>query len=462
AAIDADVSGLKGQINEIRGRHRERLWTERLQETAEDRRAEVRAALDTPDSKRTTEQKQLAAAHAALAVTDADVDAVLTPGDREELASAAAQISTRNASRQRYGEIAIATEKAGPVVTHLLRRGNYLRPGLEVEPALFDVLLPLGRAGVPLAEDNPAGSSGRRLALARELTNPQSLAGNHVARVFVNRLWQQLTGRGLVATSDNFGASGQPPTHPELLDWLTIQFLRDGWRVKPTIRRIMLSSTYRQTSAADAHAESGRAAEIDPENRLLWRMNLRRLESEQVRDAILTVSGKLDRTVGGEPVPLDPRADGMVVIKTDGLPTPTAQYRRSVYLLARRNYHLTFLQAFDQPVLARTCSLRKPSAVVTQALELMNSDFLLEQADFLAERIASEAGDSIDQQIIAAYAVVLARLPDDEEASLCRGLLERHRERFSVATETHADARRRALAQLSRTLLNTTEFLYLR
>ncbi|MGD9856830.1 MAG: PSD1 and planctomycete cytochrome C domain-containing protein, partial [Planctomycetaceae bacterium] len=460
AGIDADVAAVQQQVSSIRSVYRARLLEERLAGVAEEQRVAVRTALETPEAQRNDEQKRLASEHAALAVTEADIDAALTPGDREELASLATQIAEKNAQRQRYGEIAVAAEAPGTVVTHLLRRGNYLRPGLEVEPALFDILRPEGRAAEPLAADNPSGSSGRRLALARKLTDPQSLAGHHVARVFVNRVWQQLIGRGIVPSSDNFGVSGQPPTHPELLDWLTHQFLRDGWRVKPTIRRIMLSSTYRQTSAAGL--ESERAAHVDPENRLLWRMNLRRLDSEQLRDALLAISGKLDPSVGGEPVPLDPRLDGMVVIKADALPTPTSQFRRSIYLLARRNYHLTFLQAFDQPILARTCSVRKPSAVVTQALELMNSDFMLDQADFLAARIAATAGDTIERQITAAYELVLGRTPEDEERTLCASLLERQRVRFEGADASRDQAAQQALAQFCRTLLNTTEFVYLR
>ena len=131
-----------------------------------------------------------------------------------------------------------------------------------------------------------------------------------MARVCVNRVWQHLFGRGIVETSDNFGSTGSPPTHPELLDWLAARFVADGWQLKPLIKQIMLSSTYRQTSA-EHQAE---AQQVDPDNRFLSRQRLRRLESEAVRDAILSASGRLDRSLAGPPVPIEPRPDGSFVV----------------------------------------------------------------------------------------------------------------------------------------------------
>ena len=200
-------------------------------------------------------------------------------------------------------------------------------------------------------------------------------------------------------------------------------------------------------------------SEVDPENKLLWRMNLRRLDSEQIRDAILVVSGKLDQTMGGPPIPLDPRADGMVVIKGDGLPTPTSQWRRTVYVLARRNYHMTLMRVFDQPIVARNCAYRQPSAVVTQSLALLNDEFVNQQAAFLAERVFNvDADTSPAQQILTAWKIVLGRTPDAEESNWAAELLDRQRERFA---EAGAEApQREALTQLCHMLLNSSEFLY--
>jgi hypothetical protein len=300
----------------------------------------------------------------------------------------------------------------------------------------------------------------------RAVTDPDSLAGNHVARVFVNRVWQQLFGRGIVETGDNFGVSGTRPTHPELLDWLTLRFIEGGWRVKPLIRLMVLSSTYRQSAKETGEKKvddrKGHPSSIDPQNQLLWRMNLRRLDSEQLRDAILTVSGKLDPTLGGQPIPLQPRPDGMVVLKTDALPAGTTPWRRSVYILARRNYHLTFMRVFDQPIVARNCAVRKPSAVVTQSLALLHDDFMFEQSEFLADRVAKESpGKSTDDRIRTAWRIVLGRSPDDDETGLCRELLKRHTERYSKTQPQHKQQpKQRALVQLCHMLLNTSEFLY--
>src|SRR5262249_25885538 len=153
---------------------------------------------------------------------------------------------------------------------------------------------------------------------------------------------------GIVATLENFGHSGARPTHPELLDWLATEFVQNGWRMKALHQLIMTSTVYRQASARREASASGPPdpEAIDPGNRPRGRTRLRRVEAEAVRDAVLAVSGKLDRTLGGPPVPLDPRKDGMVVVNEKSLPTPTTKWRRSVYLFARRNYQLSLLSVF--------------------------------------------------------------------------------------------------------------------
>ena len=458
AEIDTRLNEIAASETKIRSGVRDQLVTAKLENLPDDVRDSVRVAIEAAEDQRDETQKQLVAQYGpGLAVTDEEVAAALSPEQQKQLSTLSTERMELTADRPSYGTIGFATESSMPVSTHVLRRGDYLRPGLEVDPELFEVLSPRQGAPVTLQDQTEHGTSGRRLALARALTDPQTPAGAHTARVFVNRVWQQLTGRGIVKTSDNFGASGSPPTHPELLDWLTQRFIEGGWRVKPLIRRIMLSTAYRQTSVVGE--ESARAAEVDPENRLLWRMNLRRLDSEQVRDAILVVSGKLDRTMGGPPIPLDPRADGMVVIKSDALPTPTSQWRRTVYVLARRNYHMTLMRVFDQPIVARNCAYRQPSAVVTQSLALLNDEFVNQQAAFLAERVLnSDADTSPAQQILTAWKIVLGRTPDAEESNWAAELLKRHHETFA---EAGAEApQREALTQLCHMLLNSSEFLY--
>src|SRR5262249_42872262 len=152
-----------------------------------------------------------------------------------------------------------------------------------------------------------------------------------LARVTVNRIWQHLFGQGIVATPDNFGRLGERPTHPELLEWLSSEFVRGGWRVKPLIRLMMVSTAYRQDARTGTDDARNRA--VDPDNQSLWHARLRRLDSEVVRDAILAVSGKLDVTMGGPPVPQEARPDGMVVVSEKGNAGPAAKYRRSVYIV---------------------------------------------------------------------------------------------------------------------------------
>ncbi len=449
--LDAEIKTLEQRREQIRKKHRTRLLEVRLATIPESSRGAARVAVTTIAAKRDEQQKQLVDKYQSqLTISEEEIDAALSTHEQQEQEKFAEKINQLESGRPSYEQIAIATESMAPTTTHVLRRGNYLRPGLEVNPELPEILAPDSEF-VALTTHSPAGLSGRRLALARSVTDPGSLAGNHVARVFVNRVWQQLFGQGIVETSNNFGVSGAIPSHPKLLDWLTLRFIESGWRLKPLIRLMVLSTTYRQSS-------HGEASGVDPENRLLWRMNLRQLDSEQLRDAILTVSGKLDRQLGGPPIPLQARPDGMVVLKSDALPAGTTPWRRSVYILARRNYHLTFMRVFDQPIVARNCAIREPTAVVTQSLALLNDDFMLEQSEVLASRVTSEAaGETANDRVRKVWHIVLGRLPDEEETRLCLELLERHTRNYSKIEQ---QPEHQALVQLCHMLLNTSEFLY--
>jgi hypothetical protein len=278
-----------------------------------------------------------------------------------------------------------------------------------------------------------------------------------VLRVRVNRVWQHLFGQGIVETADNFGRTGTAPTHPELLDWLAGHFAAGGQSLKPLLRLLMTSTVYRQASRVRV-GRIGNPSHTDPDNHLLWHMRLRRLESEAVRDSLLAVSGKLDRTFGGPPVPVQSRPDGSFVIPSTGLPAPSSRWRRSVYLLARRNYHHSLLGVFDQPTLTTNCTRRAPSAVVLQSLTMLNDDFVLEQARSLAERVAGQAPE---KRIAAAFRITLARPPSQRETAWCAALLKRHTDHYRQAGKIPADrAASEALVHLCHVLLNTSEFLY--
>jgi hypothetical protein len=271
-------------------------------------------------------------------------------------------------------------------------------------------------------------------------------------------VWQHLFGKGLAETTDNLGVTGAKPTLPELLEWLAAEYFDNGGRLKLLLKRIMTSRVYLQTSSVTPNQTA--ASQVDPDNRLLWRMRLRRLESEIVRDAVLAVSGKLDATLGGAPILVEPRPDGTFVIPDKGLPTPTSQWRRTLYLLARRNYHPTILSVFDQPNLTTNCTGRESSAVVLQSLTMLNDRFLLEQAEHLAARVSGTAGSNTSEQIELAFRITLGRLPRDSEQMACVEFFRRQFQHYSEEKLPADQAALKALSQVCHTLLNASEFLY--
>jgi hypothetical protein len=270
-----------------------------------------------------------------------------------------------------------------------------------------------------------------------------------------------LFGRGIVATPENFGKIGAKPTHPELLEWLCGEFVRGGWSSKQLIRTIMLSRAYRQSSKASDYPAGGgfaNAAKADPDDELLWRMPLRRLESEVIRDSMLAIAGTLNPKIGGEPVKTIAEADGMVTVDEKSLHDPADRYRRSVYLVARRRYNLSMLGVFDQPVMSTNATTRGASAVVLQSLMLMNDKEVLEQSGKFASRLLSQAGaNASDKDLLTlAYRSAYGRAPEADEMQWTRGLLDRERQRYRGSS----DANTQALASVCHVLFNTNEFLY--
>jgi hypothetical protein len=252
----------------------------------------------------------------------------------------------------------------------------------------------------------PADASGRR-ELAEWVASP----GNPLtARVYVNRVWHYLFGTGLVRTLDNFGTTGELPSHPELLDYLASRFIQDGWSTKRLIRDIVLSRAYRMSTAANP-----KAAAVDPENRLLWRMNRRRLDAESLRDAMLVVSGRLDARIGG------PNILDQSVLKQQRADMPTeygyafTDTRRSVYTPAFRNRMHELFEVFDFADQNSAVAKRNVTTVVPQALLMLNSSFVMEQARAAAERMLAHDGLSEEQRIERAFREALGRVPSTEE-----------------------------------------------
>jgi hypothetical protein len=302
--------------------------------------------------------------------------------------------------------------KASPI--HLLVRGEYARKGPRVGMRPLGVLLP---DGAPELE--PAAQP--RVRLARWVASPENPL---TARVLVNRLWHYHFGRGLVASPNDFGRRGARPSHPELLDYLASELVEGGWRLKRVHRLILLSSTYQQSSAASSPA----ASEKDPDDALLWRFPRRRLEAEEIRDAMLAVAGTLNPKMGGPSVivPIDRELVGALYKPSQWAVTPdgSEHARRSIYLIAKRNLRLPLMEAFDAPDLAASCPRRESSTHAPQALELLNGGFANRQAEALAARLETEAGRDRRRQVDLAFRLAAGRAPSPKERTLALEFLD--------------------------------------
>ncbi len=338
---------------------------------------------------------------------------------------------------------------ADPPRTRVLRRGDYEKPeATEASPGIPGVLDDEERPFQIPAPEPDAKTSGRRRSFARWLTRSSHPI---TARLMVNRIWAHHFGKGIVSSTDNFGKSGALPSHPALLDWLATEFVREGWSVKSIHRLIMTSTVYQQGSQARAEGLA-----IDPDNRLLWRMNPRRLEAEIVRDSMLAVSGTLNGKMYGQPVKTETKATGEIVPERD-----VFGGRRSIYQIVRRSAPQSFLEVFDAPIIEVNCPERSTSTTASQALALMNSEFVGSQAELFARRVLKEAPPSspVDADTVQhAFRLALSRKPSTGERQMLLAFLEKQ-------VEGHQELNGETLAlriysNLCQSLLNTNEFVY--
>ena len=461
AAIAKQVADEEKRIGSVRETRKQQLLAARLKSIPEPIRADTQAAIAATAKTRTQVQIYLAEKFGpTLTVKKDDVEKALTPADKSAIARGHQKLASLKQQVQSHGWIQAIYDVGPPPATHLLERGEFKTPGPEVKPGFLSVLSSESTAFASLAKP-VAGSSGRRFALARWLTQRDTPAAGLVARVVVNRTWQHLTGLGIVPTSENLGMSGDAPTHPELLNWLAAELVANRWQIKPLIKTIMMSTTYRQASRRKGMTTAEPNPQtIDPGNRLLWRARLRRLESEVIRDAMLATSDRFNSTMGGQPVPLKYRRDGVASFDTDKLPTAGSPWRRSVYLFQRRVYHLTMQGVFDQPTIAGSVCRRNASAVALQSLSMLNDGLALEQAEQFAHRVWQQARRSSADRIRLAFRIALTRPPDEQEARWSAELLQQHAKRYRQSGSTNDEAGRKALMHLCRVLFNSSEFLY--
>jgi hypothetical protein len=349
-----------------------------------------------------------------------------------------------------------------PIPTHVLSAGAYNRPLQEVQPGFMTILSP-GDAQI----EPPAGgtSTGRRTALAKWLTSPENPLA---ARVMVNRLWHHHFGRGIVPTPSDFGVMGERRTHPELLDWLAAEFVSSGWSLKHMHRLIMTSSAYRQSS--DFRPD---AAAKDSANRLLWRFERRRLESESIRDTALQVSGLLNPKMYGPSVkpPLPTGVpDGPWKTSTD----VADQRRRSIYTFIRRNNLYPMLDVFDMPDTHLSCGRRGTTTTALQALTYLNSDQTVDWARAFAGRVIAQAGADRSRQVDAAWRMAYSRPPSGPEKDTALTFLDQDAKTVAGRNEPGAkltvpdnlpasvDATEAAaLVDFCHALMNSSEFVYI-
>lgn len=348
----------------------------------------------------------------------------------------------------RKAALSVAKVQAKVPETHILLRGNPTSKGEKVEPR-FPAIFSSPKPNFP---DRPqdARSSGRRLVLANWIASPDNLL---TARVMVNRVWQYHFGRGIVRSPNNFGQLGEPPTHPQLLDWLAQRFIKSGWRLKPLHKLILMSNTYRMSSQANE-----KALAQDPANNLFWRFDLRRLSAEEIRDSIHIVTGVFNPKMFGPS--MYPTISQEVLAGQSrpgagwGKSSPEEQARRSIYIHVKRSLLTPILEDFDVADTDSSCPVRFSTTQPTQALGLLNGDFANAQAEVFADRLKKEAGEESADQIALAIRLTTCREATPEDIQRGQTLMKKLQEKHGVSEED-------ALKYYCLMALNTNEFFYL-
>ena len=457
ARVQADISAARQVLTDLQKTLQKQHTDKQLAKLPEVLRDDLRATLSTPAGKRSEVQKYLADKFQKQLTITVPALKKQNASFRQLDKTTTARIKKLQASMPKPPQIRALWDRGQPSPTWLFRRGQFNKPGHRVGPGVPSVLTD-GKTPFDVKPPWPgARSTGRRLALARWLVSPDHPL---TARVMVNRIWFHHFGRGLVETLSNFGNTGSRPTHPELLDWLARTFIEDGFRIKQMHRLLMNSSAYRQVSAIRPEAENK-----DPENRWLWRMPMKRMDAEVVRDSILAVAGRLHDQPFGPPDEVDVRPDGLVTSRESD-----KGWRRSLYIRHRRKHMPTILETFDLPQMIPNCVERPDSTVASQALHLFNDAMIRSLSDAFAGRVVREAGNEPYKQVERAYQLALGRMPSDDERAVGLAALEeltrlwKQKPRASQTPDKDTPPQppaRLALATYCHTLLNSAGFLFI-
>jgi hypothetical protein len=433
AAWEKAAAEVLRRINAIERPYRDKGTASAIAKFPDD----IKAILGKPERDRTLLERQLGSlAYRQIAFEHQQVPAVLKGPVKAQWESLQRALARFDHLRPvAPAAVATATD-VGPVSPPTSIPGD--RQQNPIEPGFLSVL-----DSAPALIEAPAAASrstGRRLALARWLSRPDNPLST---RVIVNRVWQYHFGRGLVGTPSDFGRLGELPSHPKLLDWLAGEFVARGWRIKSLDRLILTSATYRQAAVRNAR-DLAAGQRVDPGNRLLWKRTVRRLDAEEIRDAMLAVSGELEPRIGG------PSAR-------------SSQPRRTIDTLAMRNARDALLVAFDAPDGNITTPRRNTTTTATQALLLINGEWTLARAEAFADRLElmEPASGGNHDRIMLAYRYALGREPELEELEQSAAFLERQA-RFAQprAGRSKLTADQSALVDFCHVLLNSNEFLY--
>ena len=427
---------------------------------------EIQMAINTtPDSRTPFQWQMYHKSKWTLALSDEDAAKKLRGDPAKKYAELQTELAKSDSIKPVNKPIAQAMIDNGTdsPKTFVLRAGAWDAPTDEVQPGFLSIIDPADAKIVPTAG---VKSTGRRSALANWLADPQNPLST---RVIVNRVWHLHFGRGIAGTPSDFGVMGERPVNPQLLDFLTANFVEGGWSIKKLHKQIMLSSTYQLSSGFQKAA-----AEADPDNKLMWKFNRRRMEGESIRDSMLSTSGMLNTKMGGPGV-FPPLPEG--VVTRGGWKTnedESERTRRSVYVFVRRNTRYPMFEAFDMPDTNETCSRRTQTVTPSQSLELLNNELVVDWAKAFAGRVLNDGGMTQEAQVDRAYKLAYSRTPSDEERTLALAFLRKqghilaeqakHNQKLIVPQNLPAGVipvHAAALVDLCHMLFNSNEFLYL-
>jgi hypothetical protein len=418
-------------------------------------------AIDTAELQRSAFQKQLAFwSERQIEVSEKQLLAKMSEVDQKRRVELKQQLAKLVKQKPKppasTAAMACVELPSGVPKTELLAGGSYSDPIAEVEPAVFTVVNANRKIDVKISPPH-AGTSGRRSALAKWMTDP----GNPLtARVMVNRIWQGHFGRGLVENANDFGTRTAPPSHPELLDWLASEFVARDWSMKSLHRLIVCSAVYRQANfRREPSSESVQAEQVDASNRLYWHFPRRRLSAEAIRDALLSVSGDRSEGMYGPGVRPDLPPNYSSREKWTVSKNIADRQRRSVYIYSKRNLPYPLLKAFDFPDMHESCARRAETTVAPQSLMLLNSEMVTGYAARMAGRLMTDVGTAdLPKLIDAAYETAFGRSPDEDERSAAVAFIGQQQTLTGAKSPEKAIAA--AFGDFCHALLNSNEFLY--